>query len=169
MTLFSSKSQYEAKLRLWGIRKNLKREQWQVLLNQPGNIPATGLMTSSGHVKKQPSIQRAFRRLKTTPGAAPGQTSRALVPSHPPSRMAGPLVEQVSQANLGPGLPNQQSHGVAQHSVLDGTSSSPKSALLHFGEATAHFNPTDSAGQFASEFEDQMSLGLCLGFNYPLD
>jgi ankyrin repeat protein len=161
------------KLRLWGIRKNLKREQWQDLLNQPNNIPATGLMTSSGHVKKQPSIQRALRRLKATPGVAPGQASSASVLSHPLSWMAssspGPPVEQMSLETLGPGLPKQQSHGVARHLGLDGASFSPESALLRLGEATMQFNPADSAAPFASEFDDHMSFGLNLDFNSPLD
>jgi hypothetical protein len=34
-------------------------------------------MTSSGHVKKQPTIQRALRQLKATPSVALGQAGSA--------------------------------------------------------------------------------------------
>ncbi|PMD63137.1 ankyrin [Hyaloscypha bicolor E] len=169
----ATKSQYEAKLRLWGIHKNLKREQWQELLKEPDNITATVLKTSSGYMKTQPSIQRALRRLKKTPGATLGQASRDSASSHPLIRMAsssaGPSVEQVSRAALSPGLPRQQTHDVTRLPDLHGASSSPESALLRLGEASAQFDPADSARLFSSELDDPMSFWWNLDFNPHTD
>ncbi|KAN0094104.1 ankyrin [Hyaloscypha variabilis] len=169
----ASKSQYEAKLRLWGFRKNWKREQWQILLNQHNDIPETGLITSSGRMKTQPSIQRSLRRLKKIPGVALGQASRESALSHPLSRMAnssnGPLVEQVSQAALGPGVPRQQEQDVARLPGFDGASSSPESALLRLGEASAQFDLAELAGPFSSEFDDPMLFRWNLASNSHMD
>jgi ankyrin repeat protein len=151
----------------------VKRERWQELLEEPNNIPATGLETSSGHMKTQPSIQRAFRRLKKTPGAAPGRASRDSAPSHPLIRMAsssaGLSVEQLSRAALSPGLPRQQTHDAARLPGLDGASSGPESAILRLGEASAQFNPADSASLFSSEFGDPMSFRWNFDFNALTD
>ena len=124
-------------------------------------------------MKTQPSIQRALRRLKKTPGATLGQASRDSASSHPLIRMAsssaGPSVEQVSWAALSPELPRQQTHDVARLPGLNGASSSPESALLRLGEASAQFNPADSARLFSSEFDDPMSFGWNFDFNSHTD
>jgi hypothetical protein len=80
-------------------------------------------VTSSGRVRKQPSIQRAFRRLKTIPGTVPGQVNRASALSHPFGRMAsssaGPSDEQMLQTTLESGIPEQQIDGVVWRRDLD--------------------------------------------------
>jgi hypothetical protein len=124
-------------------------------------------------MKTQPSIQRSLRRLKKTPGVALGQASREAALSHTISRIAsssnGPLVEQGSQAALGPGVPRQQKQDVARLPGFNGASSSPESALLRLGEASAQFNLDNLAGSFSSEFDDPMLFGWNFDFNSQMD
>jgi ankyrin repeat protein len=157
----NSKSQYEFKLRLWGVRKNLKREQLEALLNQPDSITATDLTAFPGYVKEQPNIQRALKRLKRKSGVA-------VAPSHPLRGMAtslsDPFVQQISQATLAQELPAEQTHSVVWSPGRNGVSS-PNSALLRLGEATTQFNPADFAGPYTSGFNDHMLFGSPFDLN----
>ena len=78
---------------------------------------------------------------------------------------SGLSVEQTSRAAQNPGLSRQQTHDVARLPGLDDASSSPESALLRLGEASAQFNQADSASLFSSGFEDPMSLRWNFDFN----
>lgn len=146
----------------------MKLEQWQELLNQPENIPATGLITSSGRVRKHPSIQRAFRRLKTMPGAALEQVRCTSAPSHPLSWMASsPVdhsVEQLLQGVLAPRSSRQQVHAMAPLSCLDGASFSLEPDSLDLQEVNIDSTLVDSAGPLASEFADDISFEMGLNF-----
>ncbi|KAJ4417806.1 hypothetical protein N0V82_005972 [Gnomoniopsis sp. IMI 355080] len=59
----ASKSQYEAKLRFWGIKKNLTRTEWETHLAGVDGQMAPHLVTSSGRVKDKKKIERAKRYL----------------------------------------------------------------------------------------------------------
>lgn len=60
-----SRSQYEAKLRSWGLRKNLKRKEWETHITEfDGPKTPPEYMTSSGLVKDRKRIKRGERYLK---------------------------------------------------------------------------------------------------------
>ena len=81
----------------------------------------------------------------------------------------GPFAEHVPQATLGPGLLRQQTHDVALLPGLDGASTSPESALLRLGKASAQFDPDAPTGPFSSEFDHTMSPGWGFDFNHHLN
>lgn len=82
------------------------------------------------------------------------------------SSSAGPVVEQALEAALWPGLPKQQMRGEMPRPGLGGASYGPEPALLRLEGATANFNPTDSIGAFASDFDDHMSFESNLDFSF---
>ena len=82
---------------------------------------------------------------------------------------AGPFAEHVPQATLGPGLLRQQTHDVALLPGLDGASTSPESALLRLGKASAQFGPYGPTGPFPSELDHPMSPGRGFDFNHQLN
>jgi ankyrin repeat protein len=124
-------------------------------------------------MKTQPSIQRSLRRLKKPPCPASAQASRGSAPSHPRSQttgsFAGPSSEHVSQAVLGTGLHRQQTNDVSRLPGFDGASTSPESALLRLGEASAQSGPAGPAGPLSSGFDHPMSFGWNFDFNNYAD
>jgi ankyrin repeat protein len=81
----------------------------------------------------------------------------------------GPFAEYVPQANLGPGLLRQQTHDAALLPGLDGASTSPESAILRLGEASARSDPDATTGPFSSEFDHTMSPGRGFDFSHHLN
>jgi ankyrin repeat protein len=81
----------------------------------------------------------------------------------------GPTVEHVSELALGTGPLRQQAHDVAILPGLDGASTSPESALLRLGKASAQFDPNNPTGPFSSEFDHYMSPGRGFDFNHHLN
>lgn len=99
-----SKSQYEAQLKLWGIRKNLTRKEWETrLLHTDGQMPST-LTTSSGRVKDRKMIQRAKRYINQTPtigSAHSTRPSQAAISTASPAILArGPRPDMIGQQYL---------------------------------------------------------------------
>ena len=65
----SSKAQYEAQLKDWNIRKNLKLKEWQVVLDTIDKLPPSMdcRIMMCGREVKDKTIRRARRRLKSIP------------------------------------------------------------------------------------------------------
>ncbi|PMD27131.1 ankyrin [Hyaloscypha hepaticicola] len=152
-----------------GSARTGKKKHWQALLNQHEDIPETGLITSSGRMKTQPSIQRSLRRLQKPSFPASRQASRGSASWHPLSGIqgscVGPSVEHVPQTALGTGLPGQQAYDMMRLPSLGGASTSPESALLRLGEASTQFDLAGPTGPLSSEFDHPMLFGSSFDFN----
>lgn len=88
-----SLSQYEAKLRSWGFRKNLKRKEWETQYAQvDGPKTPPDFVTSLGLVKDRKKIKRGERYLKqvsqtNNTASESGQTTGLTLPFEPSQRV----------------------------------------------------------------------------------
>ncbi|KAI0003438.1 ankyrin [Xylariaceae sp. FL0662B] len=66
----ASQSQYEAQLRMWNARKNLKRHEWEVILEKLDHLISQGFeprVVISGHPVSSDRVQRARRYCNSKP------------------------------------------------------------------------------------------------------
>ncbi|KAL7625196.1 hypothetical protein AAE478_004411 [Parahypoxylon ruwenzoriense] len=64
----ASLSQYEAQFRIWNARKNIRREEWEVILEKIDHLASQGIQSRvviSGHTVSDSRIQRARRHCKS--------------------------------------------------------------------------------------------------------
>lgn len=98
----NSKSQYEAKLRSWGLKKNLSSKEWENHFARANDLEATSdLVTTAGCVKKGKKVDRGKRYLqeiKRAQAKEPCQPT-ASTPVENPQRAPMPISERV-QPNL---------------------------------------------------------------------
>ncbi|KAI1077121.1 hypothetical protein F5B20DRAFT_553273, partial [Whalleya microplaca] len=89
----ASISQYEAQLKAWTVRKNLKHHEWKAILDRIDDLTSRGIMSRvmiSGCLVPQHRLQRARRHVQDT---------RHKRPRHDPDdirALGSPMLEQVS-------------------------------------------------------------------------